>query len=338
MRRFLGLCCGLLWALCWSGPAAARDVELAERLFREGRDLLEQKRFAEACPKLAESLQEDEATGTLLALALCHEGAGRFASAWSYYQRASTRALELNEAERARIATQRATVLMPRLSRLRIAVPKELADLPDLVIRRNGVAVDRLDYDVAVPVDGGVQVIEASAGPRGPFEVRLLVAAERESAVVLVTLPRAEPPAAVALPPAPVPSAPPAAPVARHAAAEGAPTSALRPVAYVTGGVGLLVLGGSLAAGIHAKTRYDASNRNGHCDATGCDERGIELRNSAISSAHVATALFIAGGVLTTAGVGLYLYQDMRSGQSVRAGIRSAPSSGEVSVLFEGAL
>ena len=53
---------------------AQADVATAEALFREGKRLMEQKSFAAACPKLKESFAQDEATGTLLALALCHQG------------------------------------------------------------------------------------------------------------------------------------------------------------------------------------------------------------------------------------------------------------------------
>ena len=51
---------------CWAG-----DVALADRLFGEAKGLMEAGEFEKACPKLAQSLKEEAATGTLIALSLC---------------------------------------------------------------------------------------------------------------------------------------------------------------------------------------------------------------------------------------------------------------------------
>ncbi len=66
-------------ALGWSVPAAAQpsNTALAESLFREGKRLSSEKKFAEACPKFAESYRLDPGLGTLLNLATCHESEGQ---------------------------------------------------------------------------------------------------------------------------------------------------------------------------------------------------------------------------------------------------------------------
>ena len=80
------LCFICLLALS-AGSARAQsqtaDQAAAEILFQEGIHLLDEKKFAEACPKLEESVRLERAPGALLNLAACYEGLGKTASAWA---------------------------------------------------------------------------------------------------------------------------------------------------------------------------------------------------------------------------------------------------------------
>ena len=76
-----------------------------------------------ACPKLTESLRLDRATGTLLALAMCHEVDGHLASAWTEYLEVIARAKRDGRPDREEAARQYAHALEARLSMLDIHSP-----------------------------------------------------------------------------------------------------------------------------------------------------------------------------------------------------------------------
>ncbi len=84
-------------------PAA--NAVAAEELFRKGRDLLEQKRYAEACPKLEASQKLDPAVGTQYSLGQCYEGESRLASAWFAYRGAA--AVAAQKGDRRRVTAQK---------------------------------------------------------------------------------------------------------------------------------------------------------------------------------------------------------------------------------------
>ena len=103
--------------LAFSSTAAA-DPLTAEALFREGRRLLDEGRFDEACAKLAESQVQDPASGTLINLALCYEKQGKFATAWATYLAAAASARKDGRADRVLSAERKGAEIEPRVPRL----------------------------------------------------------------------------------------------------------------------------------------------------------------------------------------------------------------------------
>ena len=77
----------LLVALLWpvGAQASASDEAGARALFAEGRKLVDEGNYAEACPKLAESQKLDPGGGTILNLGICLRQQGRNAEAWETY-------------------------------------------------------------------------------------------------------------------------------------------------------------------------------------------------------------------------------------------------------------
>src|SRR5438445_10663209 len=112
--RLGGISVLVLLSIGFAGRAGAfggTDAAIAEALFQEGRKLVEQKHFSEACPKFAESQRLDPGIGTLLNLAACHELEGKTATSWSEFTQA------LGQAEHEARADAR------EFSRLHLAAP-----------------------------------------------------------------------------------------------------------------------------------------------------------------------------------------------------------------------
>ncbi|WP_437729688.1 hypothetical protein [Sorangium sp. So ce1335] len=189
-----------LAALVGGARDARADTAAAQALFDAARQLMAQGKHADACPKLEESQRLDPGIGTQFNLAVCYEQVGRTASAWSTFLDVAGAARAAGQAEREKVARQRATALEPRLIRLTITAP---ADAPaDLQVKRDGAVVGRAQWGIPVPVDPGKHTIEASAAGRAPFAKTVeLTRAGAAEAVAIPPL-AAGAPARAAAPPA----------------------------------------------------------------------------------------------------------------------------------------
>ena len=90
--------------------AAARD-RLAQLMAKE--------QYGEACPKLEESQRLQPAGGTQMFLALCHEGEGKTATAWTDFNAALSAARRDHRADREKVAREHLSALEPKLTALR---------------------------------------------------------------------------------------------------------------------------------------------------------------------------------------------------------------------------
>jgi hypothetical protein len=117
-----------------SGTALAQDREAdAERLFREGQKLLEERRFGEACPKFEQAYNKDRQLGTLINLAFCHKEQGAIWYAWLEFREAEVKAHELNRLDRRDFAKQRLVELEKQLPKLVVDNPQKVA-LTDVLV------------------------------------------------------------------------------------------------------------------------------------------------------------------------------------------------------------
>lgn len=285
---FLGL-------LLHGGVAAAQTTpKSAEALFREGRQLMDAKDYATACPKFAESQKLEPAPGTLLNLADCYEKGGHTASAWTTFNDAAKAAAARNRADWVATATQRAALLEPKLATLAITVA---GDLQTLRIERDGAAVERGVWGIAVPVDPGPHLLVAAASGKKTWTRKVDVPAGKN---VLMDVPTLEADTANAAPP----------PLAKKSALDEpsppAPAkdgSGMRGAGYIVAGLGVVGLAVGTVTGVSALgKRSDAeakcvsypSNCSG--DATGANDDAKKL-------ATISTVSLIAGGVLVAGGI-----------------------------------
>jgi hypothetical protein len=68
-------------------------------------------------------------------------------------------------------------------------------------------------------------------------------------------------------------------------------------------------MGLGVAFGFMAKSAFDDTNTNGHCDkATNkCDGTGLDQRSSAVTKGNIGTGVFIGGAVLAAGGIVLWI-------------------------------
>jgi hypothetical protein len=114
--------------------ASAQDKESdAERLFREGQKLMEERRFGEACPKFEAAYKKDLQLGTLLNLAYCHKEQGATWLSWIEFKEAELKAIELKRTDRRDFARQRLTELEKLLARV-VVEPQSKVELTEVLI------------------------------------------------------------------------------------------------------------------------------------------------------------------------------------------------------------
>jgi hypothetical protein len=348
-------------------PGAARaqadSDKLASALFEEGRKLMTDHRYAEACPKFAESERLAPSGGAVLNLADCLEKLGQVASAWRRFKEAAELAVQASRPELEKYALERAAKLVPRLLRLDVVVA-EGAD-PDLVIRLDGVVVPPGEIHGGVPVDPGNHVIEATAPGKRGWMKSVAVDLKDGRATVAV------PPLEVLAPPAPPPPVPPPVPVVAPLSPPPIPPAAPPPTAWppvaqaqpvgirsdgesdgsvqrtvavvvVVAGVGGVVAGTVL--GLEAKsTNGDALT---HCrTSTLCDPQGVSLTNDARSDGTGSTIAFGLGAAALAGGAILWLTAPRASPArrtappAALASLRVAPAvgAGSTGVTLRGA-
>ncbi|HEY0189930.1 MAG TPA: hypothetical protein VGC42_02330 [Kofleriaceae bacterium] len=298
MTRIVMLTAGAL-VLALGGVARA---DQADTLFKKGKKLLGEKRYAEACSAFAESDRLDPGIGAKLNVARCYQEWGKLATAYRWYAEAEQLARQLKD--------ERAAKIRGLIDELERQVPRLTVRAADGAVTAgaditlDGKPLDAAQLGSALPVDPG------------PHEIAYLVDGKRRdqtvplerggNAEITLALPvkRRKPPRRAAEP--------------REASAitgtgtgtgTGAdPGHAQKLVGLAAGGAGVVALGVAGLVTLRAHGDYQHAIDH-HCagSKTMCDDVGLTATDNARHRANIATVITIGGVAAIAAGVVVYL-------------------------------
>jgi len=265
-------------------------------LFQEAKELMDQGRFAEACPKLERSRRLDAQVGTTLNLAFCYERLGKTASSWALWLDGASEAALKDQRDRERLARLRAARLEPQLLRITIRLTPQTG-LEAIDLQLDGVSIVRSRWGAPIPVDRGSHWVQATAEGRRPWVVAIEVDDQHVPTVnvgVLERLPQATGEVLLASP---------------------RPFGARRTAAVVLGSTGVAAIAGMSALALVADSTY----RHALCSGTQCLKSGVDDRHQASVEAGFATAAGVVGVAALTGAVVLWFGSaQAQSGLAVR--------------------
>jgi hypothetical protein len=232
-------------------------------------------------------------------LALCHDKAGKSASAWAEYTQAAELARRSGQAEREKVASDRAHALESSL----VHVVLDATDAPGQVVTLDQRTIGPGAFGTAVPVDPGDHEVRAAAPGKKPFVQSFKMDPQTgDRTVHIPLLEPGETGGAQESGPAQAPSVtaqpPPGAPTETPSRSGG------RTLGLVVGGAGVVVTGVGLILGLEAISQKQTADNE--CGKVYCTQAGL----NAISSMHAfeaASTLTVAAG-LVGVGAGVYLF------------------------------
>ncbi len=298
--------------------AGGDEVATAQVLFDDGKRLMGQERWSEACPKLQESQRLAPAIGTEFNLADCLEHQGRLASAWAAFLDVVDQTHKRGETQREAAARTRAAAIAPRLGKLTVQVPTHATGLEVL---RDGERLPPEVWGVGVPVDAGDHRIEARAPGRAGWSSTVRTA---DGATATTTVPE--------LMPAPVPAPPPATAPAPAAPPPPEPLPAGSPdhtAALIVLGSAVVLAGVGVAGVLEHASNVSDYNANPLCPSISASTRPAQCNddvNAANTWNTVGIVGFVGSGAALVAGITLWLLAPSRP--SASAGLGCAPGVG----------
>ncbi len=294
-----------------SSPASA---DQADKLFRKGKKLLAEKKYADACAAFEEVDKIDPGIGAKLNVARCFEEWGRLATAYRWYIDAETMAVAGKD--------DRATKIKEVVAELDLNVPRVTIKVPE---GANPDVLETLTID-GKPVVLATLGIEQRVDP-GPHLIEFVVDGTRKrkmapverggSSEVTLDIPKGTGTPKKAKPIVKKESDPDPDPDPEPQPSPGR-TQRIAGIALVaTGGV---AIGVASALTLSARGTYkDALEEHCMGSTSMCSAEGLKITGDARSRANVATVITIAGGAAIVGGVVLYLIAPKAASSSEHA-------------------
>jgi hypothetical protein len=285
----------------------AQPAAEAEVLFRKGKELVAQGKFAEACAAFDTSQKLDPALTTLIRQADCREKNGQLATAWGLFleaKRQARTAVDTTTQQLLQLAVDRASKIEPRLSTLEVDIPTA-NQIVGLEISRDGIVIGPAAWNQKLPIDGGTYHITARAPGNSEWTTTIIVAAERD--VQRVEVPKLA--AAVAPTPEPVKEPAPPQP-APPTPSQPAPVAPEQPPAATTVARSRvpLVLGASAVALAGLAVAFDLWGDSTYDQAKTEPARTTQLDLWRSANAKRYTAEVMGVGALGCAAAAVWLY------------------------------
>ncbi|MBA3454524.1 MAG: hypothetical protein H0T42_15650 [Deltaproteobacteria bacterium] len=287
-RRLQRSVAGAVALLIATGTVSADDkTERADRLFEEGKAMLDND-LAAACLKFEESLQfNSQAIGTLLNVALCDEKLGRYASAVAKFGEARDRAKEQGMEVHRKAAEEHIQALAAKVPHLTLAFSEPPRAQTTIVID------DRLIPFSSIanhPVDPGAHDVVVSAPGHVAYKARFEIAAGEAKDLAIPPLQKSV-----------------------------SVQSSRRRIGRITTGAGIAAVGTGVVLGLVAKRKFDAATEDCNRITVGMEKVWQCESTGEARSAHTlgTVGTVVVGVGLVAVGVGAYLWLSGR-GESER--------------------
>jgi hypothetical protein len=281
------------------------DKKASDDLFRVGLESMLAGKYAEGCPKLAESLRLFPRPGTLFTLADCEAQWGHPAAAIRHYDEYLRQFSQMDRTEQdaqrakgreAKALEQKAT-LATKVARVTLVLPPGAPE--GMLVKRDGAVVEAKELGSAVFMDPGNHVVTTQT-PDGAVAVQKFTVGQGEEKTINLEVKGSGAPAPEVTPPdSPEEPAP-----------QAGGMSGLKIGAFVSGGVGVAALTAGLIMGKIVLDRGAVAEKD--CkdpDNDGtfqCPADAYEAATSGQSLATVSTVTVFAGIGLLAAGAVMF--------------------------------